>query len=475
MWISQLLGKLARRPQRPVPVPAQQPVRGVDLRIDRDLFEKVRLHVEDFRRGEEAGFLICGCSRLSDRDVLLAREWIPVPDEAIERRAHGSVLAWSAAFNSDALARAMAVGGTPVLVHSHGSPAPRFSADDRMKERPLFAAFSRITEPLPTGTLLLGQGDAAGSFWIDGKNDSRFQRLVVIGETIETWPSPEFQPDPGPHRERLGRQTLAIGPKSDQALRGARVAVVGLSGGGSHVVQQLAYQGVGTLIAIDDDTVDLGNLGRLVGAIHSDVDRTKKVAVAERVALGVDPDTTFIGVSERFPTGATIAALKTADVIVACLDRFDSREAVNALARRYLIPLVDIGMSLRSASEHFAAADGQLIVSRPGRQCLRCWFLTDAILKEEKENRPPGYDRNPEAPGEPQVVSMNGVLASEACNCVLDLITGYSGGARPPDVFWQYDGRRGQLEPSPMPSRRPGCPACAEQGLGDPTPPDGGV
>jgi hypothetical protein len=112
-------------------------------------------------------------------------------------------------------------------------------------------------------------------------------------------------------------------------------------------------------------------------------------------------------------------------------------------------------------------ADGQVIVSLPGRTCLRCFFITDAVLDRERRENPPGYDDNLNAAGQPQVVSMNGVLASEACNCVLDLLTGYSGGRRGAR-HWQYEGRSGELLPSDLPTPRPGCPACAQEGKGDP-------
>jgi len=87
------------------------------------------------------------------------------------------------------------------------------------------------------------------------------------------------------------------------------------------------------------------------------------------------------------------------------------------------------------------------------------------VLAHERKHRPPGYDQNPDAPGEPQVVSMNGTLASEACNCVLDLLTGYSGGRRA-GKFWQYEGRSGTLEPHDLPVHNPGCPACVQEGFG---------
>jgi molybdopterin/thiamine biosynthesis adenylyltransferase len=463
-WWRRLLSR--RKPQPPV-AQDQPPARRIDVRITRPLFEDVRSHVENFTRGEEAGFLICSLSRLDERDVLLANEWHPIPESAIARNANGSVLSWSSEFNSEVLQRAVDLGSTAVLVHSHGCPKPTFSDDDRRNERALFATFSRILDPLPTGTLLLGRGDVGGSFWASGKHcGAVFRRIAVVDSSIEIWHCSDDQVAPSTTRARLARQSLAIGPESDAKLRGATVAVVGVSGGGSHVIQQLAHQGVGTLIPIDDQLLDETNLGRHVGALAADVDHTLKIDIAKRVVSGIDGSIEVRAVAERFPSRETIAALKEADIVVACLDRFDAREDVNAFCRRYLIPLVDIGMTILSTGEKLARADGQVIVTVPGHTCLRCFFLTDALLARERRERPPGYDENPDAQGDPQVVSMNGVLASEACNCVLDLVTGYSNGHRGARQ-WQYDGRTGELEAGDLPSRRAGCPACAEQGQGD--------
>jgi molybdopterin-synthase adenylyltransferase len=461
------MGLLAWLRGRGKATPPPAPERTLEVRISGPLFERVRAHVEDFSQGEESGFLLCGITRLKERDVLLARAWHPVPETLASRFEDGSVLSWPASFNSDLLAEAVEIDCSLVLVHSHGAGAPRFSDDDRRRERGIFPTFSRILGRDPTGSIVLGEGRAAGSFWTGGENTPEFSRLVVVGDTIEDWPSSAGATPRAPARRRLDRQSRAIGPRSEQKLAGAKVAVLGLSGGGSHVVQQLAHQGVGSLIVVDDDRVDQTNLGRLVGATHADIDRTLKVDLAEQVATGVDPGISVVKVPERFPSAASIAAVKEADILVACVDRFDVREAINAFARRHLLPLVDVGMTIRSSGERLVAADGQVIVSLPGHPCMRCWFLTDAVLAAERRDRPAGYDANLDAEGDPQVVSMNGVLASEASNVVLDLITGYSGGRRGAK-YWQYDGRSGQFDVDDVPPARPGCPACAEEGHGDP-------
>jgi len=325
--------------------PAHEAPRSADIRVSGGLFAQVRAHVENFSHGEEAGFLVCSVSRLATRDVLLAREWLAVPDEAIERNANGSVLSWSAEFNSHALdERALALDGTLVLVHSHGAANPRFSADDRVKERALFGTFSRLLGTPPTGTVILGEGDAIGSFWTNG----------AATMTLDAWPAPSSAALGARPRRRLARQSLAIGPTSDAKLAAAKVAIIGLSGGGSHVNQQLAHQGIGTIVPVDDEVIDETNLGRVVGATESDVDTTRKVDMAERVAHGIDPSITVVKVAQRFPSPAAIAALKEVDVIVACVDRFDAREGINAFARRYMIPLVDVGLAIGSGGERLA-------------------------------------------------------------------------------------------------------------------------
>ena len=83
----------------------------------------------------------------------------------------------------------------------------------------------------------------------------------------------------------------------------------------------------------------------------TDVARMLKTSIARRLACEVDPTIEVIDVSERFPSTRSIAAVKRADVVVACLDRFDAREDVNLFCRRYLIPLVDVGMSITSNGE----------------------------------------------------------------------------------------------------------------------------
>jgi molybdopterin/thiamine biosynthesis adenylyltransferase len=228
--------------------------------------------------------------------------------------------------------------------------------------------------------------------------------------------------------------------------------------------------GVGRIVAIDPDVVEEVNLGRMIGSMPDDVNNALKTDVMERMVHGIDPAITVVTIASEFPAPETIVALKSVDVVVACVDSFLIREQINVFCRRHHLPLIDIGLGIQTDHEKLVSAAGQLTVVTPDSACLRCGpLLSDEVLERERRERPPGYDKNPDATGDPQVVSMNGVLASEAANTVLDVITGYSGGRRNAG-WWQYNGRNGSMNPASETVRlRASCPACAEQGQGDPT------
>jgi len=77
--------------------------------------------------------------------------------------------------------------------------------------------------------------------------------------------------------------------------------------------------------------------------------------------------------------------IREADIIVSCVDSYSARQDLEVTARRFLIPLVDIGMDvfLVDNNPHIA---GQAILSVPDGPCMRCLgFLNDENLRREAE------------------------------------------------------------------------------------------
>ena len=88
--------------------------------------------------------------------------------------------------------------------------------------------------------------------------------------------------------EQDARTRLLLGDAAVERLRRCRVAVFGLGGVGSYVVEALARAGVGALDLVDSDTVAESNLNRQLIATRSTIGLPKVEAAAARVRE-IDP------------------------------------------------------------------------------------------------------------------------------------------------------------------------------------------
>jgi len=167
---------------------------------------------------------------------------------------------------------------------------------------------------------------------------------------------------------RYGRQILLpqIGIEGQQRLLDARVLIIGLGGLGSPVAMYLASAGVGRLVLVDFDTVDLSNLQRQIAHGTADMGRSK-VESARDTLLRLNPDCHVDGLGHRLDEQALAEQVESADLVLDCTDNFSTRFAVNAACARSGTPLVS-GAAVR--------LEGQvsLFTGRPGEPCYRCLY-----------------------------------------------------------------------------------------------------
>lgn len=428
--------------------------RKVDLRTAGGLWEKVAEHLADHGK-EQAGALLVRARPEHHPSVVVAVRWQPVPEEEITSREHG--LEWDARFNLRVADEAEASGLGVVLVHKHGGPwPPKLSRIDRERGASLLRFLRRRCPSAVHGLLVVAATGIAG--WLESSEGDRLQwREIRIGS-----PSVEVIP----HRRRQAvleekdRQLLAFGHIGMRAIETSTIGVVGLSGGGSHVAQQLIHAGVGELVGIDPQIVDKSNLRRLVGAYHRDIGRSKKVDVFRRLARNVRPEVRFTSVPEAFPSSRSLHELRRVDVLVGCVDDWGVRNDLNQFALEYRIPYIDIGATISPPRDaDGVCVSGQIAVILPGGPCLRCMGLvTDERVGAAQLFRQ-GYLAGE---AEPQVVSINGVLASEAVTATLMLVAG--GPALEPLRRYRYP--PGMLREVAV-GNAPDCRACRSSGLRD--------
>jgi molybdopterin/thiamine biosynthesis adenylyltransferase len=237
---------------------------------------------------------------------------------------------------------------------------------------------------------------------------------------------------------KLDRQSF-LGKDSMSVLDACRVAIVGLGGGGSHIAQQLGHLGVGEFLLIDPDFVEETNLNRLVGATQEDVGKgASKTSVAARVIAGVNPRVRIWTETARWQMCAT--ALRSCDAIFGCVDSITEREQLETVARRYLIPYVDLGMDVHKVDGEYIVG-GQVALSMPDGPCLRCMgIVNDRALELEAQQ----YGA---AGGRPQVVWANGVLASLAVGYFVQIVAPWYKKQKLP-ILIEYDGNTQTVSPS---------------------------
>ncbi|MFI5449773.1 MAG: HesA/MoeB/ThiF family protein [Candidatus Bathyarchaeia archaeon] len=167
------------------------------------------------------------------------------------------------------------------------------------------------------------------------------------------------------------RQTILseLGPRGQEKLRTAQVAVIGLGGLGSVSALYLALAGVGKLTLVDQDTVEMNNLHRQVLYSMSDL-RYPKVEAAARRIEQINPEVKVNPIPENIRAENVSSALTGSDCVVDGLDNMETRYAINRFCAEKQIPLIfggAIGMEGNVAT-----------LKVPETPCLEC-VLPDLV------------------------------------------------------------------------------------------------
>lgn len=138
---------------------------------------------------------------------------------------------------------------------------------------------------------------------------------------------------------RYRRQIMLgeVGQAGQQKLLDARVAVIGAGGLGSPALLYLAGAGVGHVLIIDDDVVDLSNLHRQVIHTTDGVGRPKAESAREAM-LALNPSVTVSVAVERLTWSNALSLLEGYDMILDGSDNFETRHIASWAAASLGVP-----------------------------------------------------------------------------------------------------------------------------------------
>lgn len=167
---------------------------------------------------------------------------------------------------------------------------------------------------------------------------------------------------------RYSRQILLpeIGSEGQAQLANSRVLVIGLGGLGSPVSMYLAAAGIGRLVLVDDDAVDLSNLQRQIVHSTGNIGQAKVESARHRL-IQLNPNCQIDTHAKRLDATELGRIMQDVDLVLDCSDNFTTRFLLNALCHANQAPLVS-GAAIRW--------EGQISVFtyQPGTACYRCLY-----------------------------------------------------------------------------------------------------
>jgi len=229
-----------------------------------------------------------------------------------------------------------------------------------------------------------------------------------------------------------------IGGAGQQALLGARVAIVGAGGLGGPAGLYLAAAGAGHITLIDDDVVDASNLQRQIQFTTSDIGQSKAAVIASKLTA-LNPDVTAKAHETRLTDKNAAKLLSGHDIIIDGVDSFAARFAINDAALALQTPLV---------SGALGRFNGQVSVfnNDPDSPCYRC--LVPDIPPDAETCAAVGV-----------IGALAGVVGSMMAMEAIKIITG--AGQTLDGRLWLYDGLTCESRTVTL-TRDPKCPACSQ-------------
>jgi molybdopterin/thiamine biosynthesis adenylyltransferase len=411
------------------------------IAMDEDLWLEIENSLSQIT--ETAAVLIAGIATDSGGVTLLGRRLMWVPDDAYVTRtatrltiaSQGYVPALGAAERDQSIA---------IFFHTHPGGDPSPSDLDEAVDAELRNVFAARTRSPWYASLIVGGTPSSPSFTgrlYDAESGQSVQvsKARIVGQRLRVLEAAVGEgPDPLP---ALDRQVRAFGRAGQQLLSRLRVGVVGAGGTGSAVCEQLIRMGVGQLVVLDDDVVDVTNLSRVHESETADLGRPKTELIVDRArAIGLGSNAVGHAIRLRTPNAARL--ISRCDVVFGCTDDHFGRGVLSRLAYWYLVPVIDMGVLIGSVEGQIEDLLLRVTIISPHYACLLCrgrispqLIQAEAMTADERiwraaEGYAPGLDEPA-----PSVVTYTTLVGSLAVSELLERLFGFGRGDRPGEVL----------------------------------------
>ena len=139
---------------------------------------------------------------------------------------------------------------------------------------------------------------------------------------------------------QFSRTELLIGKEGIEKLNKAKVAIFGLGGVGSFVVEGLVRAGVQNFVLVDDDKICLTNLNRQIIATRKTVGKYKVEVARDRI-LEINPNAN-VEIFQEFYMPGSNSNILTEDLtyVVDCIDTVTAKIELVVNCKKLEIPII---------------------------------------------------------------------------------------------------------------------------------------
>ena len=405
----------------------------LQLKISGEHYSLLKDHLFPGDGKEAVAIALCGRHINKNYHCLYIHGIILIPYEDCSIR-EKDIIRWSTLKIIPFLKR-LSKGDFGILkIHCHPTGVNDFSIQDDISDKEFFdSVFGWSDSTYPhASAIMLPNGKIIGRFAFEDLHFEPISKISIAGDKIEFFYEIENK---NVNPDFAFRTIQTFGDETYNKLSQLKIAIVGCSGTGSPVIEQLVRLGVGELVLIDPNVMEFKNLNCIINSKFSDAEMCKpKVQVLSEVIKTIGLGTKVKTFQKNlFDDVEVLKTILRCDIVFGCMDSVDGRFLLNQLCTFYLLPYFDIGVKLEADGK---GGINQIVASvhyiQPGRSSLitRGMFDMDDVKASSQYRKCPeeflelkknAYIKNIRV-NNPAVISINMTVASHAINDFLNRI-----------------------------------------------------
>ncbi|MBL4580206.1 MAG: ThiF family adenylyltransferase, partial [Gammaproteobacteria bacterium] len=239
----------------------------VSVSISQNHYEELRDHLFPGDGKEAVSILLCSRRDGDRRHKLIVKEVYNIPYESCSLRTATQVT-WSVDQIADLLEKSLSEELSVIKMHSHPTAYPDFSETDNRSDRELLPIVRSWVEHdfIHGSAVMLPSGEIFGRYMNSTEEFIPISSFCVAGDNIEFW----YSTKNGDARDFAASHSQIFGEGTFNRLNRLSIAIIGCSGTGSPLIEQLARLGVGEIVLVDDDVLEDRNLNRILNSTIED-------------------------------------------------------------------------------------------------------------------------------------------------------------------------------------------------------------